>query len=398
MLIWRLWNYILGYVIIVVEGYFLEKFINICTHRQLRLWNVKWNSASKLTMKISIRDFKMLRPVAKKSRCRVHIDRKKGLPFLIYRYKNRKAFVIGSAVFIITFFVISSFIWDVSVTGNEKVSSDVILEKLYQNGIKPGALKYSINPDTVIDKMMLGINDLSRISVSVRGTRVFVDVSERVKPPDLIDKKVPCNLVAAKDGVIYSIVAKEGLETVKVGDTVTKGQLLITGTIENVKNPEAPPLVVHSMGSVKARTWYEASSVVEQTLVKTRRTGLEKDWYSLVLFTKKFKLFHRKIPYNNAEHVEVKKQLSIGKNLVLPVEWITDKYYEYELEQESLDIGRAKQLAADKAFRIVQDQIPMGADMVKKSINYFQRDDGKITATVTVECIEDIGVTQTIGG
>ncbi len=398
MLIWRLWNYILGYVIIVVEGYFLEKFINICTHRQIRLWNVKWNSSSKLTMKISIKDFRMLRPVAKKSRCRVHINRKKGLPFLIYKYKNRKAFIIGSAVCIITFFIISSFIWDVSVTGNDKVSTEVILEKLYENGIKPGAFKFSINPDNVVDNIMLGINDLSRISVSVRGTRVFVNVSERVKPPDLIDKNVPCNLVAAKDGVIYSIVAKEGLETVKIGDTVTKGQLLVTGTIENVKNPEAPPLMVHSMGSVKARTWYEASSQVEQTLVKTRRTGFEKERYSLVFFTKKFKLFHRKIPYNNSEHIEVKKKLSLGKNLALPVEWVVDKYYEYELIQEKLDIDKAKQLAADKAFKQVQEQIPQGAEIAKKNVYYTEDDDGKITATVTVECIEDIGVTQMIGG
>jgi similar to stage IV sporulation protein len=398
MLIWRLWNYIQGYVIIVVEGYFLEKFINICTHRQLRLWNVKWYSNSRLAMKISIRDYRMLRPVARKSRCRVHIAQKKGLPFVIYRYKNRKAFIMGAAVFIVAFFIISSFIWDVSVTGNDKVSTETILEKLYENGIKPGALKYKINPDDVVDNMMLDIDELSRISVSVRGTRIFVNVSERVKPPDLIDKSKPCDLVALKDGVIYSIVAKEGLETVKVGDTVTKGQLLVTGTIENVKNPEAPPLMVHSMGTVKARTWYEASTEVEQTLVKTRRTGAQKDTYSLVLFTKKFKLFHRKIPYNNSEHVEVKKKLSIGKNFVLPMEWVVDRYYEYELEQEKLEIDKAKELAAEKALKLIEEQIPKGAQIAKKNVYYIQKDDGSITANITVECIEDIGVTQMIGG
>lgn len=37
----RLWNYIKGYVIIFVEGYFLEKFVNICTRRQIFLWDIK---------------------------------------------------------------------------------------------------------------------------------------------------------------------------------------------------------------------------------------------------------------------------------------------------------------------------------------------------------------------
>jgi len=122
MLILRLWNYIRGYVIIIVEGYFLEKFINISTHRQLRLWNVKWQKNSKVIMNISIKDFRMLRPIAKRTRCRVHIIKKKGLAFILNRYKSRKAFVIGSVICVITFFLISSFVWDVSVTGNSKVS------------------------------------------------------------------------------------------------------------------------------------------------------------------------------------------------------------------------------------------------------------------------------------
>ncbi|HEY5584052.1 MAG TPA: sporulation protein YqfD [Ruminiclostridium sp.] len=398
MLILRLWNYIRGYVIIIVEGYFLGKFINVCTHRQIRLWNVKWQKNIKVIMSISIKDFKTLRPIAKKTRCRVHIIKKKGLPFTLNRYKNRKAFVIGSGICVIAFFLISSFIWDVSVTGNSKVSTEVIMERLCENGIKLGALKYNINPDAIVDNMMLEMNDLARISISLRGTKILVIVDERVKPPDLINKNISCDLVALKDGVISSIVAKAGLEMVKVGNTVTKGQLLITGTIENVKIKDAMPLMVHSIGIVKARTWYEASAQVEQKLVKAQRTGLQKDMYSIVFFTKKFKLFHSKIPYNNSEHIETKKKLSIGVNLVLPIEMIVDQYYEYELEQKEIDIDTAKKNASDKAFALAQEQIPQNAEIVKNSISIVQNEKGVYTATVLVECIEDIGVTQQIEG
>lgn len=397
MLILRLWNYLRGYVIIVVEGYFLEKFINICSHRHLRLWNVKWQKNSKIIMKISISDFKLLRPIAKKTKCRVHIIKKKGLPFILHRYKNRKAFVVGSAIFAITFFVISSFVWDITVTGNDKVSTDIILEKLYDNGIKQGALKYGVDLDETVQSMMLEINDLARMSISLRGTRILVEVSERVKPPDLINKKLPCDIVAIKDGVIASIVAKEGLETVKVGDTVTKGQLLITGKIDNQKNPEAPPLMVHSMGTVKARTWYEASTQVEQTLVKQERTGAQKDLYTLVLFTKLFKLFHSKIPYNNSEHIEIRKKLSFGENFVLPIEWKVDQYYEYELQQYEIDMDTALKNAQNKALKLAEQKIPKNATIVKHNVFLIQDEKGS-TVTANIECIEDIGVTQEMGG
>ncbi len=398
MLIWRLWNYIKGYVIIIVEGYFLEKFINICTHRNIRLWNVRWQKNSRVSMKLGIADFKELRPVVKKTRCKVHIVKRKGIPFILNRYKSRKAFVIGSGICIVVFFLISSFVWDISVSGNNNVSTEFILERLRENGVKTGTLKFKINTDDVVENMMLQINDLARMSVSLKGTRIYVDVTERTKPPVLINKEIPCDIIASRDGVIYSIVAKEGLETVKIGDTVTKGQLLITGRIDNVKNPENPPLMVHSMGSVKARTWYEATAKIDQNLVTAKRTGLKKEMYSVVLFTKKFKLFHTQIPYNNSEHVELKKKLSLGANFALPFEMVIDQYYEYELEQNKVDMATAKKIASEKAVEMAQKQVPSHAEVLKKNTTEFEEGNGVKSVRALIECIEDIGITQEIGG
>jgi similar to stage IV sporulation protein len=398
MLILRLWNYIKGYVIIIVEGYFLEKFINICTHRQLRLWNVKWQKNSRVIMSISLSDFRLLRPVAKRTHCQVHIIKKKGLPFVLDRYKARKAFVIGAGICVVIFFVMSSFVWDVSVSGNSKISTQTIMDKLNDCGVKVGAFKYSVSPEAVVNKMMLDINELSRISVSLRGTKVRVEVNERTKPPDLIDRNEPCDLVALKEGVIYSIVTKQGLDKVKIGDTVTKGQLLVSGTIENLRDPKALPFLAHSMGIVKARTWYEASSKVEQKLAKEVRTGREKDNYSVVLFTKKIKLFQREIPYNNSEHTEVRKKLCIGENLALPFEFIVDKYYEYNIEYTDIDAETANKTASQKATELAKQQLPKAAEILKTNVSISEDEAGTRTAKAIIECVEDIGVTQKIGG
>ena len=58
---------------------------------------------SKISLKISIKGFKHLRPVARKTRCRVRIVEKRGLPFIVSRYKERKTFVLGLAVFVVLF-------------------------------------------------------------------------------------------------------------------------------------------------------------------------------------------------------------------------------------------------------------------------------------------------------
>jgi len=40
----------------------------------------------------------------------------------------------------------TSFVWSVEVVGNKKIETDGILKCLEKYGVKPGVLKYRINP------------------------------------------------------------------------------------------------------------------------------------------------------------------------------------------------------------------------------------------------------------
>ena len=83
-------NYILGYVRIKVEGYYIERFINICISKKILIWNIKREKSSIMYANISLNDFRRLKPIAKKTKCKVNIKRKKGIPFILHRYKKEK--------------------------------------------------------------------------------------------------------------------------------------------------------------------------------------------------------------------------------------------------------------------------------------------------------------------
>ena len=51
-------NYVLGFVDIVVEGYYIERFINICASKSIFLWNLKREKGVKLYLSIGVNDFK----------------------------------------------------------------------------------------------------------------------------------------------------------------------------------------------------------------------------------------------------------------------------------------------------------------------------------------------------
>ena len=92
MLVKLLLILIFGYVRIEIEGYYIEKFINICTNKKILIWNLKRQNGVKLYLNIGINDFKRISKLAKKTNCKVRILKKRGIPFLLHRYKKRKLF------------------------------------------------------------------------------------------------------------------------------------------------------------------------------------------------------------------------------------------------------------------------------------------------------------------
>ncbi len=397
MILLKLWNYFRGYVIIAVEGYFLEKFINICTHRQIYLWDIKKRKDRSMVLKVSLKGFKLLRPISHKTKCRIRILKKCGLPFLKKRYRKRKAFLFGIIVFVGLFFCLTSFIWSVEVTGNEKLESSLILEKLARDGVKPGVLKYGIDTKELANSLMLDINELAWVGVSVKGTKVKIQVDERVLPPSMVPKDKPSNIVARRDGIIKSIVSKAGFDLVKTGDTVKKGQLLVTGIVPG-KDEKAQTTPVHAISTIEARTWYQAECPVQLKTFDAKRTGKKKDSYSLILFSKKIKLPFGKVSFENYDKIEINKRLAIGEDLVFPFEFMIDRYYENVIFENEISLEEAKKDAADKAYKEASSEIPESAEIVKSDIDFVEKEDGTILVKAVVECLEDIGLSEEIGG
>jgi len=396
-LLLRLWNYLHGYVIIIVEGFFVEKFINICMHRQIKLWDIRAQRKGLMTMRMNVKSFKLIRPIARKARCKVRLLKKNGLPFVVNKYRRRKAFFVGAVLFFVLLYILTSFIWSVEITGNEKLQTSELEASLAQNGIGTGVLKYSIDTDRAVSNMMIGIEELSWISIVVRGTKVKVDVRERIEMPTIVPRHIPCDIVAVKDGIIKRIVATEGFEAAGEGDTVQRGQVLISGSIP-LKDEKKEHRLVHAMGTVTARTWYEEEAPVILSQTQRIRTGKVINDHSLILFSWELDILQRKNKFADYTVIESRKKLSLGENMVFPIEWVSVKYIEEKLIEATINEEDAKGAAVQAAMEKLSEKIPDTAEIISKNVNYVSDDKKGLIAKVTIECIEDIGRSKQIGG
>lgn len=394
MFLIRLWHYLKGYVIIIVNGRSVETFINICTRRQILLWDMERVDQSSVRMKMSIRGFKNARSAARKSRCRVRIRGKKGLPFLLGKYKKRKGFILGLIVFALLIYLMTSIVWSIDITGNYHVKADVLMEQMNEIGIFRGASKRTLDPKYLADILRLKNKELSWVGVEIKGTRLLITVKEGVETPNIIPLEQPCNVVAKNDGIIISIIAKNGLASVKEGDTVKRGQVLISGSLESLY-PEFGSKQVHAMGEVMARTWYEIKKEVPKVKLTRMRTGLEWNTYSIYFLDFRVKLPSKKNPFEIYESSIINKAPVIANQFKLPIGVVIEKYYELQEEEQILEQQEARELAQDIANEKIKEFVPKDAEISGRQFQFFEENEYIL---LTVECTENIATQEEIGG
>lgn len=389
----KLWNYIAGYLVIRVDGLSLEKFINLTISNGIFLWGIKRSGYTTMTACISIGGFKRLKGIARKVKCRVKILDKKGLPFLLVQLRHRKMLLIGLTAFLVVLYFLSSFIWMVDIEGNLKVPDEKLLNVLAKYGIRPGAFKKGLDISAIENRLVIDIPDIWWASIQIKGTKAIVKVVERAQPPPMVDKDLPCNIVASKDGIIHEMVVLEGQPMVKVGDTVKKGQLLVSGVIED---PETKATrFVHAMAQVTARTWYEGQAICSMEEGVMRRTGRKVVHKFIDMGQWVVEYQKGEIPFKHYE-VEEKRVPFFGEGRFFPVTMIVREYYEVEKLPTSMSLEVLKETAQKRAMEDVNKKIPSNVKVVDKQVKYDMIEGKGIKATVYVEVLEDISLEQKI--
>ena len=95
-----------------------------------------------------------------------------------------------------------NFVWTLDVEGNESNSTERVTYVLQELGLRPGAFIPSLNIKEIENKAVLELDNIAWFTINNYGSRVVVEMKETVPPPEILDETTPCNIVAAKSGVV----------------------------------------------------------------------------------------------------------------------------------------------------------------------------------------------------
>ena len=219
----------IGNVVVEVEGFFTERFINLCKINNISISNVKKITSGLIRFSINISEFKKIKPFAKKTKCKIKIKKKEGIYFTLFKYRKRK-YLIGILIILVILVVSSnSFVWKINT--NIELTNEIEhrLEKL---NIKKGKLLINIDKNEIIKKLRAEFKEYSWIGIDIEGGHVNIEFKEKtiLKDKDIQETRIG-DIYADKSGILTKVVVEKGTAIYKIGSFIQEGMKLVEGKI-----------------------------------------------------------------------------------------------------------------------------------------------------------------------
>ena len=395
-------RYLSGYVCVELTGYATERFLNLCTNHDINLWNMD-HKEDTYTFCMSLEDFRKIRPMVRKTRTKIRITKRCGLPFFLYRYRKRKMFLLGLLLCVGIVYAFSCYVWNIEICGNSTLSDDTVYRYLESEKIRVGTAKGKVDCEKLEAKIRQHFSNVIWTSVRLEGTKLTVDVKENLITQEPQEKQETeteeaQDLVADKDAVILSIVTRNGTPKVKAGDKVKKGKALVLGRIDiyNDAKEIAGYQYCKADADIVAQTSYPYRYEVPTLVQKKAYTGKEKKRYSFWYRNKYIGLYQNGISYRFYDKESEKEQLCVMENFYLPFYIQTDIYREYWMKNHKIDKKEAKKMAADNLELFLSKLEEKGLQIIEKNVMMDKEKNSYIFqgTVLTKEKLESYRVTK----
>lgn len=319
----QLFDFFKGMVFVELRGSSPERFFNVCRSRKIPLYDVASHVTERGTVyvaRMKLRDYLRIRGIAKKSHCIPYIRKRIGLPFLFKKYRSRVVFFAGGAYCLWLMWLLSRFVWDISVSGGFVHTEEEMLSYLRSNQIVCGMRRDEVDCTEIERQLRIDYPDIGWVSAELRGTKLFLRLAETDMPLMQKEESVPVHLVATADGIVENLVCRSGTPMVKIGDVVKKGDILVSGIVSVIGDNETLvnryPVAADAdilLKNVKRYSYSFSRKVVEKEFTGKKKTG-----YAFYFGNKKIFSHMPSHSYTNYAIIAEDSVLSLHEHFPLP--------------------------------------------------------------------------------
>lgn len=361
-----------SYVRVSVFGSYVEVFIDFLRQKSIRIWDTE-NLDGIIYFKCKPNSYPAIVRFARSYGLRTKPVNRHGAYFKLVKYKKRYGIVLGVINFFLIITVMSNFVWDIRVIGNETITEQQITEQINLNGISSGTYIKGYNPAAIELSLKLELDRLAWINIERSGSRVNVKVSESLLPKKAeIPVSEPCNVIASHTGRIISTEVYRGKLLLEKGSGVGKGDIIVSGIVEDGGGNN---LLQHADAKIIAECEESAEIFAPFTVREKKNNGktLKKDYF--IFLGNTYPLFLNNADLENVRYSEeLRKPTFFGLSLPFKIKTGIYNYY------DEIDIT----YSSDETMERLKKQV----DIYKQ--NFFR--EGEIISFNTEFLINESGI------
>ncbi len=350
----KIFRLIRGYLLITMKGGSPERFINMCNNKNIYIWNLK-NIDGIYQFEIFVKDYKKLKPIAKKTHIIPSINKKIGLPFIMHGYKKRKAFLLGLFLFSLLIYLLSLNIWNITINGGRNYTKETLIQYLETQDIYIGKKINDIDCRAIEDNIRETYTDIGWVSAQIRGTNLIIDLKESQMPEEINANAKPRHIIASKEGIITYMVTRTGTPLVELGDVVKKGDILVSGVLDIIGDNELliakEPVVADA--DIKAKTYYEYQDDFLLNYIDKEYTDNSKKDYTISVFLKEINLIKHGNLYANYDIITDELIMQPFTDFYLPFSLRLVYYDEYKEIDKKYTNEEARNIAKTNLYRLI---------------------------------------------
>ncbi|MCI9081210.1 MAG: sporulation protein YqfD [Lachnospiraceae bacterium] len=389
-------KYLQGYVRVRLFGYAPERFLNLCSNHNILIWNLEYRE-EQYEFCLSVRGLKRLKPILKKTRTRLVILERTGLPFVMNRYRKRKLFFAGIILCCGLLYTMSLFVWKIEVNGNLHETDSNIIKFLEEKQVYHGLLKSKINCEKIEEELRAAYGDIIWASAKLQGTMLIIDVQENLATNQQMQDSqnrddTPSDLVADKEAEIYSILTRLGTPHVEKGMQVKQGDLLVEGRnpVMNDAGEVASYQYCVSDADILGITQYTYTDSFSLQYEYKNFSGKDSTAFGIRLFQGQLQFPHISHKFREYDTITDEYDVKLGDTFYLPLQILRETRREYHTEKKKYTKEEAKQLAKEKLNDFCKELTEKGVQIIENNV-MIVTDEKNCTASGILKVIEPIG-------
>ncbi len=382
-----------GEIRVEIRGSRCKQLINMAVSSGVQFWDVQRQDGGLLAW-MHPRELSSLRPIVRKTGCRIHILNRRGFIFWWNRAFGRRSMVVGLLACLLLVVLMSSFVWVIEVEGAEEIGPDVILKAAQEEGVEPGVWKYHLNPAEIARGISRRVPRITWAGIELHGVRLSIKIVEKTGHFD-VGEGEPAHIVARADGIVEEMYVLKGVPQVAEGESVSQGDILVKGHEGTDGEPS-----VSARGTVRGLVRYEGRSIIQleqEVLIPTGsqmvRTYVAIDDTDLPLGWMRDE---EEIPFEHYQVQSKKRTWFVGwRHVPFSVEIERLYYKEVTVHERSLTSEQAEHMAYAAAQRQVQGEIPEQATILEAE-SFVNRQEEEVIVKIQITALQDLGVLRPI--